>query len=248
MTLRTGDRAKETALAPGTGDVSLGGAVVGFTAFSAITGMGNGDIVYYAISDGGANWEVGLGTYASSGNKLQRTTILRSSNSNAAVNFTNPITVWSDAPAVKLPLLDVGGNLLIGTTLVVGDPANSKISLAGIFRTTFDSPAVPNGGATIKYQGLQSNAVYLVSTSVEAAGGVATCCGLVLTGDSNNIAATVSLAAPYYTGGVLQAHLQNINAEVDFAFDPPNSLGFQFVYANTSGFDTTATVNVVRIL
>lgn len=111
MTLRIGDRAKETAAAPGTGDVTLGGAVVGFTAISAIPGMGNGDTVYYAISNGGALWETGLGTYVSSGNKLQRTTIYQSSNSNLAVNFTGAVTVWGDAPASRVALLDASGNL-----------------------------------------------------------------------------------------------------------------------------------------
>lgn len=154
MTLRIGDRAKETALAPGTGDVSLGGAVTGFTTISAITGMGNGDTTYYTISDGGANWEVGLGTYVLAGNKLQRTTILRSSSSNAAVNFTNPITVWGDAPASKLSLYNSAGDLALAAAaamLIGGAPSgNSQLALltaqavVGYFNSTH-----ANGSETI---------------------------------------------------------------------------------------------------
>lgn len=45
-------------------------------------------IMYRAVSqDDPTKWEVGLGTYASSGKTLTRTTILASSNSNNAVNF-----------------------------------------------------------------------------------------------------------------------------------------------------------------
>lgn len=78
MALILADRVKETCAAPGTGTVSLLGASTGFQAFSSA--IGDGNTCYYTISDqGGANWEVGIGTYASSGNTLARTTVLSSS-------------------------------------------------------------------------------------------------------------------------------------------------------------------------
>lgn len=86
MALIQADRVKETASAPGTGAVTLVGAVTGFRAFSSV--MTTGDLCYYTIADQtGANWEVGIGTY-SGVNTLTRTTILASSNAGAAVNFT----------------------------------------------------------------------------------------------------------------------------------------------------------------
>ena len=73
---------------PGAGSVSLLGAATGFQTFSAA--IGDGNTTYYTIADqSGVNWEVGIGTYASSGNTLARTTILASSNSGSIVNFSS---------------------------------------------------------------------------------------------------------------------------------------------------------------
>jgi len=86
MALIQADRVKETTVSPGTGNVSLAGAVSGYRAFSSV--MTTNDVCYYTIADQtGANWEVGIGTYAG-GNTLQRTTILSSSNSGSTVNFS----------------------------------------------------------------------------------------------------------------------------------------------------------------
>lgn len=79
------DRVRETTTTTGTGAITLAGAATGFRAFSSVMSSPS-DTCYYAIS-GGAEWEVGLGTY-SAANTLTRTTVLRSSNSNAAVSFS----------------------------------------------------------------------------------------------------------------------------------------------------------------
>jgi hypothetical protein len=85
MALVLKDRVKETTTTTGTGTVTLGGAASGFQSFSVI---GNGNTTYYAIVDAvtGA-WEVGLGTYTSSGTTLSRTIVFESSNSGNLVNF-----------------------------------------------------------------------------------------------------------------------------------------------------------------
>lgn len=77
------DRVKESATTTGTGSFTLGGAISGFVSFSS--GIGNNKC-YYVI-DGGAEWEVGIGTI-SSGTTLARDTILASSNSGSAVSFS----------------------------------------------------------------------------------------------------------------------------------------------------------------
>jgi hypothetical protein len=84
MALVVKDRVQETSTTTGTGTFTLAGAVTGFQSFSAI---GDGNTTYYAIV-GGAEWEVGLGTYTSSGTTLARNTILESSNGGTAVNFS----------------------------------------------------------------------------------------------------------------------------------------------------------------
>jgi hypothetical protein len=84
MALVVKDRVQETSTTTGTGTFTLAGAVSGFQSFSAI---GNGNTTYYAIVLG-SEWEVGLGTYTSSGTLLSRDTILESSNGGTAVNFS----------------------------------------------------------------------------------------------------------------------------------------------------------------
>jgi hypothetical protein len=84
MALVLADRVQETTATTGTGTVTLAGATTGYQTFAAV---GNGNSTYYTIS-GGAEWEVGIGTYTSSGTTLSRTTVLSSSNSGSLVNFS----------------------------------------------------------------------------------------------------------------------------------------------------------------
>lgn len=100
MALVVADRVKETTTTTGTGTVTLAGASTGFQSFSAI---GNGNQTYYTIAgQGTAEWEVGIGTYTSSGTTLSRTTVLASSNSGSLVNFSaGTKDVFCDYPAGK---------------------------------------------------------------------------------------------------------------------------------------------------
>lgn len=85
MTLVVADRVRQVTTTTGTGTITLSGSLTGFQTFSVI---GDGNTTYYTIVNGddGA-WEVGLGTYTSSGTTLSRDEVLSSSNSNALVDF-----------------------------------------------------------------------------------------------------------------------------------------------------------------
>jgi len=86
MALVVKDRVRETTTTTGTGTVTLAGAVTGFQSFSAI---GNANTTFYTIAgQGTTEWEVGIGTYTSSGTTLSRDTVLESSNSGSKVNFS----------------------------------------------------------------------------------------------------------------------------------------------------------------
>jgi hypothetical protein len=85
MALVLKDRVKETTTTTGTGTLTLAGAASGFQSFSVI---GNANTTFYSIVDSAAGtWEVGLGTYTSSGTTLSRDTVLESSNSGSLVSF-----------------------------------------------------------------------------------------------------------------------------------------------------------------
>ena len=109
MALVLKDRVKETTTTTGTGTYTLAGAVTGFEAFSSV---GDGNTTYYACTDG-TDFEVGVGTYTSSGTTLARTTILQSSNSDSAVSWSSGTkTIFCAQPAEKAVFLDAAGNII----------------------------------------------------------------------------------------------------------------------------------------
>jgi hypothetical protein len=105
MPLVLKDRVKETSTTTGTGTLTLGGAATGFQSFAVI---GDGNTTYYAIFDRTSqDWEVGVGTYTSSGTTLTRDTVLESSNSGSLVNFgAGAKDVFCTYPAEKAVTLD----------------------------------------------------------------------------------------------------------------------------------------------
>jgi hypothetical protein len=109
MALVLADRVKETTSTTGTGTITLAGAVTGFQSFSVI---GNSNTTYYAIVDNSTGaWEVGIGTYTSSGTTLARTTVLSSSNSDNLVNFAaGSKDVFVTYPSEKAVFIDASSN------------------------------------------------------------------------------------------------------------------------------------------
>jgi hypothetical protein len=143
MPLVLADRVKETTTTTGTGTLTLAGAATGFQSFSAI---GNGNTTYYAISSSsGSEWEVGIGTYTSSGTTLARTTILASSNGGSAVNLSaGTKDVFVTYPSGKSVNLDASGNsTALGTvtsatlTNATGLPISTGVSGLGTGVATF---------------------------------------------------------------------------------------------------------------
>lgn len=97
MALVVKDRVQETATTTGTGTITLAGAVSGFQSFSVI---GNANTTYYAIV-GGTEWEVGLGTYTSSGTTLSRDTVLASSTGSKVSFSAGTKNVFVTYPATE---------------------------------------------------------------------------------------------------------------------------------------------------
>ena len=124
MALTIADRVRETTVTTGTGTIALGGAVSNFETFTA--NLSNSDTTYYAIVDNtNGAFEVGLGTFTSSGTTLARTTIIASSNSNSAVNLgSGTKDVFITIPASKMVIKDASGNVSIDGDVTVSDGTN----------------------------------------------------------------------------------------------------------------------------
>jgi cytoskeletal protein CcmA (bactofilin family) len=120
MALVLNDRVKETSTTTGTGTLNLAGAVSGFQTF--VAGIGNSNVTYYAIvNDSGTEFEIGIGTVTdASPDTLSRTTILESSNSDSAVNFSSGTkTVFCTLPASKAVFEDADGHVSVPHDLFV---------------------------------------------------------------------------------------------------------------------------------
>ncbi len=144
MSLIVADRVQETTNTTGTGAYILGGASPGFQAFSVVTS--NADTVYYSVTDN-VDFEVGLGTYASSGNLISRTTVFSSSNSNNAVSWgVGTKNIFLTYPADKAVIEDVSNNVTIGNNLVVGGTVDG-VDIQTLNTTA--NAALPKAGGTM---------------------------------------------------------------------------------------------------
>ena len=121
MALVLNDRVKETSTTTGTGTFSLGGAVDGFETF--VAGIANGNTTYYAAVNRDADeFEVGIGTVTdASPDTLARTTIISSSNSDSAVDFSaGTKDIFTTLPASKAIFEDASDDVTIGNDLILG--------------------------------------------------------------------------------------------------------------------------------
>ena len=140
MALVLKDRVKETTTTTGTGTYTLGGAVTGFESFASI---GNGNTTHYCCTDG-TDFEIGVGTYTSSGTTLARTTILQSSNSDNAVSWSSGTRdIFCTQPAEKTSFVD---NYTANATLAAFVTALANTS-GGAFTLTL--PASPRANDEI---------------------------------------------------------------------------------------------------
>lgn len=150
MALVLKDRVKETSTTTGTGTFTLAGAATGFQSFSVI---GDGNSTYYCIVDSSAGaWEVGIGTYTSSGTTLSRDTILESSNSGSAVNFgSGSKDVFVTYPAERAV---IGGKGLIENSSTITEnvtvtTGNNAISAGPVTISSGVTVTIPSGSTWV---------------------------------------------------------------------------------------------------
>tara|TARA_B100001939_G_scaffold339622_1_gene346661 strand:- start:613 stop:2340 length:1728 start_codon:yes stop_codon:yes gene_type:complete len=142
------NRAKMSTSTTGTGTITLGSAEDGYQTFSD-AGVANSDVVRYIIEDG-SNFEIGTGTYTSSGTTLSRT-VIESSNSDAAINLSGSATVFIGATAEDIPSLSLtataSGALSNGQIVVVN--SDGTVSPSHVTTTTSSGTVTTFESATI---------------------------------------------------------------------------------------------------
>jgi hypothetical protein len=103
--------------------------------------LANGDTTYYAITND-TDWEVGVGTYSTTGPTLARTTILASSNGGSAVSWGVGVkNIFISYAASKSVYLDGNGDLLVADKIVHTGDTNTAIRFP-----TADTVSVETGG------------------------------------------------------------------------------------------------------
>jgi hypothetical protein len=247
MPLVLKDRVKETSATTGTGTLTLGGAAIGFQSFAVI---GDGNTTYYAIFDRTSqDWEVGVGTYTSSGTTLTRDTVLESSNSGSLVNFGAGLKdVFCTYPAEKAVTLDdvqtltnktinLANNTLIATSAQLAASLTDETGTGAlVFATspTLVTPALgtPSSGnlANCTFPTLNQNTTGTAAVSTAATVTTSTTASAFKVPFANTTASTTG------NYGLLQ------DSEATFTYNPStNTLVVGTVSAALSGNATTAT-------
>lgn len=146
MALVVKDRVKSSTTTTGTGTITLGAAAAGFQAFSVI---GNGNTTYYTIVDTiNGTWEVGVGTYTSSGTTLSRDAVFDSSNSGSLVNFASGSKdVFVAYPAERAVIGGMGyvenaATISVSSTINTG---NNAVSAGPVTVNSGITVTVPSG-------------------------------------------------------------------------------------------------------
>ena len=120
------------------------------TGFVDFTGVGDGNTTYYTAIDGVGNFEIGIGTFATSGAVLTRTdgNVIKSTNSNNKVNWpsNSTPTVFITQPADKAIYKDATDVVALTSDITV----NGKvITMTGSANDTATLTAGTNGTFTI---------------------------------------------------------------------------------------------------
>ncbi|PPD07147.1 MAG: hypothetical protein CTY28_10215 [Hyphomicrobium sp.] len=148
------NRARMTTATTGTGTITLGSAVAGFATF-AEAGAANATVYSYCIEDGN-DFEIGVGTYTSSGTTFSRDTVTLSKISGTSgtskINLSGSATIFVTALVSDIGTAFLTANTFTATQTITpaantnalavtgysltGSNAQSLIDLAGTWNTS----------------------------------------------------------------------------------------------------------------
>ena len=171
MALVVNDRVQQTGSANTTVSFTLTGTVTGFQSFSVV---GNGNTTYYAATDSSGNWEVGVGTYSTTGPTLTRTTILASSNAGSAATFSGTVTVFVTYPSEKSVNLDSSGNVTALGTISSGTWQGTTVGVAYGGTGVTASSGANSVVLRDSNQNITANNIFAGYTSTATTGGTTT--------------------------------------------------------------------------
>jgi hypothetical protein len=243
LALALANRILETCTSPGTGAVTLLGAVTGYQAFS--TGVGNGNTTYYCIADQtGANWEVGLGTYSTTGPTLTRTTPIAGSSA-TPVNFSSGTqNVFVMLPSEKAVYEDAN-DIVTGYAISGGSINNTPIGATTpntIAGTNVSSATNPTNTVP---------ALALTGTPNPASGGKTGILGVGtnFTASDKNILASFVQGINDYTQVIIQNSTAGTAASADFVVNNDNTAGagtYGDFGINSSAFSGTGSLGLAN--
>ena len=224
MAFVVNDRVKETTTSTGTGTINLGGAETGFETF--VAGIGNSNTTYYCIqAQGGAAFEIGVGTVTDAApDTLSRTAIISSSNSDSVVDFSaGTKDVFCTLPASKAVIedsstnADIAGNLTVGGT-VDGVDIAARDSVLTSTTTTANSAsstanaALPKAGGTMSGNLVMSSANITMSGTETVDGVDISARDAVLSSTTTTANAALPKAGGTMTGDI--AHASNFGLDI----------------------------------
>lgn len=192
------NRARMTIASTGTGTLTLGSAVSGYQTFAS-AGVANGDVVSYAIEDG-VNWEIGTGTYSTTGTTLSRSPSA-SSAAGAAITVTTNAQVY--ITALTADIVNASSGSATGLTVTGAKETKTAPSI------TTNTLTLDCSAGNVFAVSLNANITTLTFTNVPASG---TAYGLTLAFTADGTARTITWPASVkWPGGTAPTLTSTLN-------------------------------------
>jgi hypothetical protein len=228
MTVKLGNRVKESTLTSGTESIVLAGAIPGYQAFSSV--LSSGDQTFYTIENT-PNWEVGVGTFL--GGVISRDEVLSSSSGGSKISLSGQSYIFIAYPSERSVRLDSNGAVFAkdGIYLETGVPIGTGNALYNNQGNLYFNGSLIGGSGTAYSAG---DGIDLSGTQFSVDGTVAR------SGDSISIFSNDSRYTVLPAGGTAGQELYKVaDTGVDVAWKDNYSVELREVAQNDTASDIT---------